>query len=523
MDISKLTVGIALVLLFGLPASHAYPPLPGKPWIMPFDVSQRFPPPAVHRGTNSQPSQQDIYEFAWRSFIALNWPYQENGLRGQPNPHARLAPISNLPVPDDLVVWETYMSPETVFVPPQQWPVYWGKPDTSGLVRISTPPCYSGNYQYGTPFAPGINQPYTDANVPTGPVVDQNKEYLRVEVTLGRSYFDYIKQFGYYDSDAQEQAVRKYIRYANKKGRAPPPAQMPSDNASRFQPVPTGLEFYLKQLPLYARQGLTEVKAAWKVLKLNGDNPDVPGRYFRRLMRFPLPDGSLSEPMLMGLVGFHIHRVTPFGHLPSTFEQVDNVHIGKRLFDPLPKPKQPSLNPGDFNGRPVRYDNGYEVNGESGVAGVIPLAYKAGEPLIPIDQREQVNVSRVTAIPFEVQRVNWKYQTLLRDSVWSYYQLIGAQNKNLKNPNPHLGPGISGPQTSSTQNLVNTTLETYTQRGFSCARCHLNAFPQGVTSFPPYEERFEDLHVMSFLLLNAQSASHPEKNSQCSGSYSRLP
>jgi len=523
MDTSKLVAGIALILLFGSAVTHSSPPLPGKPWIMPFDVDQRFPPSRIHPGPSGEPSQREVYEFAWRSFIALNWPYKVNGLRGQPDPKARLAPITNVPLPDDLVVWETYMSPETVFVPPQQWPIHWGKPDTSGLVRISTPPCYNGNYQYGTSFAPGINQPYTSANVPTGPVVDQHKEYLRVEVTLGRSYFDYIKQFGYFDSDTQEQAVRKYIRYANRKDESPPPAQSPSDNASRFQPVPTGLEFYLDQLPLYARQGLTEVKAAWKVLKISGDNPDIPGRYFRRLMRFPLPDGSLGEPVLMGLVGFHIHRVTPFGHLPSTFEQVDNVRIGKRLFDPLPKPKHPALNPGGTGGRPARYDNGYEVNGESGVAGVIPLPYKDGEQLIPVDERERVNVSRVTPIPLQVQLVNWKYQTLLRDSVWSYYQLIGAQNKNLESPNPRLGPGISGPQTSSTQNLVNTTLETYTQRGFSCARCHLNAFPQGVTSFPPYENRFEDLHVMSFLLLNAKSGSNPAQDTECSSSYSALP
>lgn len=169
---------------------------------------------------------------------------------------------------------------------------------------------------------------------------------------------------------------------------------------------------------------------------------------------------------------------------------------------------------GNF-GRPARYPNGYEVNGEAGKAGVIPLPYKEGDVLIPKKEREMVNVSRVTPIPREVQRVNHKYQGLLRDSVWSYYQLIGAQNKNLREPNPHLGPGIPGPQRSNVQNLVNTTLETYTQKGFSCARCHLNAFPHGVRSFPPYENRFEDLHVMSFLLLNAKAGSDPVPTSGC--------
>lgn len=137
----------------------------------------------------------------------------------------------------------------------------------------------------------------------------------------------------------------------------------------------------------------------------------------------------------------------------------------------------------------------------------LPSPYKAGDQLLPVEERQTVNVSSVTTIPKAVQKVNHKYQKLLKGSVWQYYQLIGTQNKNIDTPNEHLGPGIPGPQHSNVQNLVNTTLETYTQKGFSCSRCHLNAFPHGVTSFPPYENRFEDLHVMSFLLLNAKFGS----------------
>ena len=136
--------------------------------------------------------------------------------------------------------------------------------------------------------------------------------------------------------------------------------------------------------------------------------------------------------------------------------------------------------------------------------------------------------ARATPIPQAVQKVNRRYQTRLRDTVWRYYQLIGTQNKSgtMHNPyvdgeNPYLGPGIPnrdlgpgvpGPQFSNTTNLVNTTLESYTQPGFSCAGCHINAFPHGVEAFPPFESRFTPLPVMSFLLLNAL----PEQS--CSGS-----
>ena len=489
------------------------------PWLLPFDINQPGYPADPDNYQTPQATEQDTYDFAWRSFIALNWPWKVGGPGGQPDASAKLARIANNTKPHPIVVWESYMEPQTAFTPPKYWPVNWGNPVFTNLQRQPSPPCYSNSYVYGRPFAPGINQPYTNSNVPTGPLVDQNKEFVRVEVLMSQPYFRYVKQFKYYDADNQIIAVNNYIDYANEFDAAPQPAQGPNDDSSKFQPLPTGLEFYIRDLPPYARQGITEVKAAWKVLKTEGPDADIPGRYFRRTLQFPLPDGNLSEPKLMGLVGFHIHRVTPFGHLPSTFEHVDNVRLQKRFNDPLPLPPHPALNPGNQGSLPYgaapQYPNGYEVGGKSGEAGLIPATFKQGDTLPPKSEIAQVNVSRQTPIPLAVQITNRKYQWLLRDSVWSYYQLIGTQNKNLTVPNPHLGPGIPGAQHSSVQNLVNTTLETYTQKGFSCSRCHLNAFPHGVTVFPPYEKRFEDLHVMSFLLLNAKSGQEENPQMGC--------
>ena len=86
--------------------------------------------------------------------------------------------------------------------------------------------------------------------------------------------------------------------------------------------------------------------------------------------------------------------------------------------------------------------------------------------------------------------------------------MIGTQNPNITEPNPHLGPGVIGAQASNVNNLINTTLESYTQRGWSCAQCHQNAFPQGVTlPLPPIEQEYAPLHIISFLLRNARSNS----------------
>ncbi|HMB60662.1 MAG TPA: hypothetical protein VKN35_12180 [Xanthomonadales bacterium] len=526
--ISFMFVFILVVSPGFIQPAHAQPVTdPVKPWIMPFDIGQEFQDDPIVE----QPTQEQVYEFAWQSFIALNWPYLVSddsgnpGQRGQPDGNANPIPIFTTPTSTQspIVVWETYMVPPDVFVEPIGWDVVWSTPDffdVESQLQSLRPPGYNGN------FAPGINQPYTHANVPTGPVVDQNKEYLRYQVTLNQSYFNYISTFKYYDGYQQEIAVKKFLDNAWNPGGAPP-----CDDTSCFQAVPKGTEDYLQGQPDYARQGMVEIKAAWRVLQTEGENADILERYFRRRMRMPMPDGTYEEK-LFGLVGFHIHRVTPFGHLPSTFEHVDNVELSFNPNDPLPLPPTPSLNPGRegyeqgdgewaFQPWPA-YPNGYEVDGLTGQPGLIPPPFTQGDPVLPKDQRRTINVSRSTPIPMAVQKINQRYQSRYRDSVWRYYQLIGTQGKSgTENnpfvegenpnlgpgiPNTDLGPGIPGPQQSNTTNLVNTTLESFTQPGWSCARCHINAFPQGVTAFPPYESRFTPLHVMSFLLLNAQSS-----------------
>ena len=234
---------------------------PVKPWIMPFDIGREFQEdPKV-----DQPTQQQVYEFAWQSFIALNWPYLSSnnsgnpGQRGQPDRHADPVPIFTTPTSTQspLVVWETYMVPPDVFVEPEGWDVVWGPPDflslDDPLVDLQ-PPDYNGQ------FAGGINQPYTHANVPTGPVVDQNKEYLRYQVTLNQSYFNYFSTFKYYDGYEQEKAVAKFLENAWNPDGTPP------CDLTCFQAVPSGTEDYLQGQPEYARQGMVEVKAAWRVL-----------------------------------------------------------------------------------------------------------------------------------------------------------------------------------------------------------------------------------------------------------------
>lgn len=206
--------------------------------------------------------------------------------------------------------------------------------------------------------------------------------------------------------------------------------------------------------------------------------------------------------------------MTPHGHFGATWEQVDNTHLqspysSEEVPGAAPLPGHASLNPGG-KVSPI-LPNGYEVcdsegdNCASGKGGLIPDPVLDGE-FLPLNPAI-TNVVRQVEIPEEVQEVNAEWRALLaeRESVWFYYQMIGTQNSNYEDGNPNLGPGVRGAQVSSTNNLINTTLESYTQKGWSCALCHQNAFPLGVTlPLPPFSKAYEPLRTISFLLQNAR-------------------
>lgn len=473
------------------------------PWIMPFDVDQRF----VDSKPGEITRQAQVYNFMWRSFVALNWPQAPGGDRAEPATARDLAPWDDAFESQGPVVWESFRRPDEVFVAPRDWPILWndaGEPQCP-LVDVPRSRLVSAFMTSYSDDSNGLNQPFVQANYPTGPVADQNGNYLRYEVGMNQAFFTYINEFRYYRPTVQVRSVKNYIDFVEQYDQKPP-----AGDRRYFQPLPTGKEPYLQGLPDYALQGMVEWKAAWKILE--GD--DIPERFYRREVYFLNPDGSCSGPALVGLVGFHIHRITPDGgQMGATFEQVDNTQLqpaysGPEVSGAAPLPAHASLNPAGK--RPPEYLNGYEVcdsNGErceSGVGGRIPTPIKDGELLSPAPPI--TNVTRQVAIPDEVERINATWRDRLEGSVLFYYQMIGTQNRNIDVPNPNLGPGVVGAQASSTNNLINTTLESYTQKGWSCALCHQNALPQGVpVPLPPNRPEFEDLRIISFLLQDAKT------------------
>ena len=159
---------------------------------------------------------------------------------------------------------------------------------------------------------------------------------MRYQVGLNRTYFEYVRAHEYYEAEKQ----------------TPPPSfvTLPHDEPGK--------------------PGMIEYKSAWKVLDEEEQNS---GRFYTRKAFFlslpwrkdassPVQAGECftdggDEPVAftVGLVAFHIHRRTYFGHIAMTFEPVDNVKIDPSRFDFPSSIPTPSFNPGLFSKNPPPY------------------------------------------------------------------------------------------------------------------------------------------------------------------------
>lgn len=440
---------------------------------------------------NPDDQQKAYYDFMWQSFIALNWPHDKSkdAIRGQPDLQASILDIKGpgkLPV----TVWETYREPEEIFLPPAQWDNYpnWNDPRKVPSSLSNDERTLKGYSEGFLEYATGLNQPDFFPH-PTGPLVDQKKGYLRYEVAVNQAFFTYVKHFRYYDADRQIYAVQRSL--------------LDPTAAGGFQRPPFGSEPYLDHLEPFAKQGLVDVKAAWRVLTKD----DHPERYLHRQI---LTEEGVK---LLGLVALHILRWTPNGqpaapgaYVAATFEQVDNVRVGRPAGHPVPpKGLTPSFNSGTAPN---------DVQKRLGFDGAIPSPISKTNPKKPISKRKPVSIYRVTEIPSmptgkSVQDANQTYQLLLKDSVFSYYELIGTQNKHpgpvrFVPPEERQKNGHQGPTTgvySNTSNLINSALESYTQANHSCIQCHIQAGPKGV---PTQAKELDQFRTLTFLLQMAK-------------------
>jgi hypothetical protein len=502
-----------LVLILGvLPAACRNAPTEAR------QAEARVPPTAwqMPADVGGAGADADWLRFGWDSFVAVNWPADNQW----PAPGGGGKPDKSMTIGDPRAagrpsVWQTYLAPGQVFRSGGTDPGDWNAPVapftmTPDPERPGTPlPVLGGFGEKSLYFLtqnPDIGLMLFDLATTPNPVVDQNGNYVLIEVRLNQSEFEYFRSSHYYDTCAQ---VR-------------------DTGAGQFRYLPTT---GASSLPDWARQGAVEIKTSWRILD---KSRDIASRYFTTRATYLLPNGKVSAPVTLGLVGMHVLRNTPSSKSTwawATFEQVDNVRIAATPAPARPDgtPLTPSFNPGPAGAEPA-YTFGFDTAGRfdytllgNSAAHYNPVTSPAmistGDVLPRTPADRPVNLSRVAPIRAAVKAINAEYQAKLQGTVWQYYELIdalyattGGISEVKKPDNTSWNPKLW----TNTPAMVNTTMESYLAYKFStwtldnCQSCHYDATPQvakTVTSAP---------QVFSYLYRRATPSAPVSPGGTCS-------
>ena len=441
-----LTAGLTASYLAGnrspVLASHGEPvakkskaALSANAWQVPVDVQQQ------------NPTQTDWLNFGWQTFVALDWPAlspNSGGVLGQPDPSSSPGATANGAfVP---AVWNTFRDVSTTML----------ANGTDPGSSYNQPVKVAGSCQAlgnGNPVAPGFQPLYVDnssfsqATLPknytneafTGPLIDQKGWYTLEQIFLSPSEYGYIQGNGYYLGQNQVNAYKANGQLVG----------FPNNGQGM-------------NLPSWAQYGALEVKVTWRVLDPVADKAVIP-RYYTQWGYFMQADGTTCEgPVLFGLIGLHILRLTPSTGATwfwASFEQVDNT---------MPP-----------SGTPATLAAANTPNGAcTSQYNVAPSAASGNIPWNGSNTPN--NICQVTLIPSYVQTVNQQWLKQLQGTVWQYYQMV-----NTLNP---CSPGDSScyifPPINDANNMINlnvyanSAIESYFQTT-TCMSCHGSAAGNG--------------------------------------------
>jgi hypothetical protein len=441
---------------------------------------------------DSPATQAQFTMFGWQSFIALNWPARLDQ-RGLPDTSKAFG--ANWPT-----VWETFKNKQQTFPSNASDPGPWNATGQNFMIKrlgsfskISNPfviPVDTDGVNTG-----GFPDEFDQADG-SYPLIDQDSNYVTYEILVNQSEYEYVRSTGYYNGYNQKVDVSDSAFVIPPKG--------PNSDAD------TAL---MRTLPVQARYGATELKAAWRVIP-----KDMPAsqkaRYFKRPAIRDLP-GGLTDTVELGLVGLHILRLTRSTHNTwfwATFEHVDNDTI-MPSYGGTPPPT-PTFNPGP-NGTPAPpYPAGFCYNTTNCDSTGLPpqiTATQQGLPALP-----PVNVSRITPIDQLVDSLNLVYKTLFNGTVWQYYRMVGVLNQVPTGNSNTAVPNAPGVFVNAFP-LPNITMETYAQVNYpsnenpttafasNCVTCHGFGFPQYFDADKAYAR--QEYQIFTFLLGDAASDS----------------
>ncbi len=380
--------------------------------------------PSLKADVNAFP---ELDNFAWRAFVALNWPsLTDPAHRGVPDRAKTLGDPGAR-------VWETFKARYELFqvgpdgrpIAPQPWATY----DAAN-------PCgadVNGRAKTLATFDPfmDFNQSTTFSGGAANPLVAQNRTYTRYETRLNEPEYSALAQNGW--SQGQNLPDEDH------------PAQLPA--------------------------GSIAVKAAWRLLTA-ADTPAVRARYYvvenanvvdvAKTLAARRVVCSKSD---VALVGLHIVIRTPRRPqgIWATFEHVDNV---------------PRAGAGEPDARDAGAPYSY-FDASKPKLGLWPQFGSPGTFPVSIDHPPKIDpapmqVVRRHPIHLSTMAMSRYYWTLpgIKGTVWAHYMLVAVQWPSHALPiDPH-NDGVFFPEARK-ENLANTTMETYFQDPpSSCMSCH---------------------------------------------------
>jgi hypothetical protein len=363
-------------------------------------------PHDVPTGTNA--SIQDIAIFAWREFVALNWPAldptdsKNNGVRGTPDTSVDFFSIKkDADGSFPLLVWHTYQHKNELFP----------SDGVTSPTFDSGAPVYKYN-NFGTPLAPGANNPSfalfnnLDEFSQIGLCTMFAHDNIRIgyEAKVNRAIFDYANKTNLTTCPGGSCPTLEAATLFTKTNR---------DQYGGICTQPTNAGGQVVTLPCGdakvtdpTGEGSIEVKAAWRQLT---SQEVANGRFFTRKVIFYTGNqfgATLYQNAVWGLVALHIiHKTTSFPTFVfASWEQVDN------------------------------YDDQNNKNSEN-----LRFHNIKGVPAIP-----DIPVTRAHPIHSQIPPVNDAVHAAFKakdpNTVWQYYKLIGVQGNPVSGPPPAGAP-----------------------------------------------------------------------------------
>lgn len=349
---------------------------------------------------NNNSNQRASNIFSWQQFISLNWPASKFQ-RGEPAADQAL----NAPGPR---VWETWKEAYEVYKSDGSKPVDWN-------TQQEFPSACQGTQKilYRTSKVSDV----VDATLQALPATDkfpaslkdQNGHFVRYEIRLNKTAFDYIVDNSLYNGPGQIKASK--INF------------------------PSGSQL---------------IKAAWREVD------DKESRYFETTDACVCDDSGVDTPTHcqrknMGLAGFHLMTKTDSAPqwIWSTYEQVDNVtstHPGVQPFNnPMCEIGKCPLNKQTPDNLPTQLGR-----------------------VIPIPDQDPVCSETDRAVD-NIKQLNDDVQQALTHagSVLANYHLINTQWPVNGTEQPSKTVFLVEPAI-----LGNTTMESFSQRTSSCMGCH---------------------------------------------------